>query len=107
MGRGGYTIVEASNELDILADTNWFAPFSVDNVEDPDGVMIFLHLQFNLDTPAIVSAVINGFPFVLNEGVEFKGSGFRTFGFTKGQDFTVRASEDQGSDANFILAVES
>ncbi len=105
MGKGGFRVVDFSDELDVNADTNWFSSDFVLPDDYPDNLMTFLQFSFSLTTDAIVSVIRNSQSFVLNNGVQIKGEAFRSIPIRKGEEINIQCDVAQ-ADALFTLALE-
>jgi len=105
MGKGGFKVVRFDDDLDVNADSDWFVTDFQLPEDYPDELMTFLHLDFNLTTDAIVSIIRNGVSFVLNNGVQFKGVGFRSIAISRDETINIQCDVTQ-ANAIFTLALE-
>ncbi len=105
MGKGGFRVVDFSDDLDVNLNTNWLSSDFQLPEEYPDSLMTFLHFTFSLTTDAIVSVIRNGQSFVLNNGVQFKGEGFRSIAISRDESINIQCDQTQ-ANAIFTLALE-
>lgn len=105
MGKGGFTLIENQTTGGYTAGNDWLSEdFSLPD-DYPEDLVTFLHLDFELDTEAIVSVVKNSTAYVLNNGQTILGVGFRSLAIVKGDTFQFTCDADQ-TKLQFTLALE-
>lgn len=104
MGKSGFDKIESFSGGKNSA-TNWLTQdFSLPD-DYPDQLMTFLHLNFNLSEPTIVSIIKNGTSYPLNNNETIVGVAFRSLPIEKGDVYNIQCDVTQ-TELQFTLSLE-